>query len=218
MVLRVARDVSTFVEPEPTAVFVCHLCPFRAEPRARANDPPSFTASITTRNVSLGNAVPSSRAKAATQTVSRISTGPTNGNTTLLIHWDGTGPPRCFSRIRLGRQEFATLFRHGLLFQSTFEALVSREQQPALFLPRRFLLRSFFDGRSQERLRCLQCSFEQFGPVDRCFRWFHMVDGRVINYSQAIVGKKKHLGFRRSKYFHPSRLCDSQRSIPRFLG
>lgn len=63
MVLRVARDVSTFVEPEPTAVFVCHLCPFRAEPRARANDPPSFTASITTRNVSLGNVVPSSRAK-----------------------------------------------------------------------------------------------------------------------------------------------------------
>lgn len=35
-----ARDVSTFVEAEPTAVFVCHLCPFRAEPRARANGPP----------------------------------------------------------------------------------------------------------------------------------------------------------------------------------
>ena len=176
MVLRVARDVSTFVEPEPTAVFVCHLCPFRAEPRARANGPPSFTASITTRNVSLGKVVPFSRAKAATQTVSRISTGPTNGDTTLLIHWDGTGPPRCFSRIRLGRQEFATLFRHGLLFQFTFEALVSREQQPSLFLPPRFLLRSFFDGRSQERFRCLQYSFEE-GIL--LVQWTDVFDGFI---------------------------------------
>lgn len=135
----VARDVSTFnVEAEPTAVFVCHLCPFRAEPGARAPTaplpPPTFTtASITTRNVSLRYARPvalSLHQKTAARVVfQNFHEGHQWRRGIDSQRRDFVpGPPRRFSRIRLGRHEFATLFRHGLLPShslSTFSPLLS---------------------------------------------------------------------------------------------
>lgn len=66
-----------------------------------------------------------------------------------LIRSDATipGPPRRFSRIRLGRHEFATLFRHGLFIPFLFDLfppLLSRrttDTAPFFFL-------SVFDGNS----------------------------------------------------------------------
>lgn len=149
-----ARDVSTFVEAEPTAVFVCHLCPFRAEPRARANGPPDgldkeekrlfgiCSPPFSSLSLSL-----SSRVKAARIVFQNFHGG--HQWRRALIRSDATipGPPRRFSRIRLGRHEFATLFRHGLFIPFLFDLfppLLSRrttDTAPFFFL-------SVFDGNS----------------------------------------------------------------------
>lgn len=151
VVSRVTSQLSSRRNPRPY-LFAIYAHLERNLGRAPTAPP---TASIRRKNVSLGYVRPpfslslslSSRVKAARIVFQNFHGG--HQWRRALIRSDATipGPPRRFSRIRLGRHEFATLFRHGLFIPFLFDLfppLLSRrttDTAPFFFL-------SVFDGNS----------------------------------------------------------------------